>query len=91
MSSLWQLGGGGGGMDSLGGLGDIFGAPSSNSYVPPAEVRNLLMCQMCVSLFLALFVKPVYLGVHACVYAFYASQLSSFFLHLVRTLLLALK
>lgn len=32
------LGGGGSGMDSLGGLGDIFGAPSSNSYVPPAEV-----------------------------------------------------
>lgn len=32
------LGGGVGGMDSLGGLGDIFGAPSSNSYVPPAEV-----------------------------------------------------
>nr|KAG5694283.1 hypothetical protein BaRGS_032001 [Batillaria attramentaria] len=35
---LDSLLGGGGGMDSLGGLGDIFGAPSSNSYVPPAEV-----------------------------------------------------
>ncbi|KAK7479968.1 hypothetical protein BaRGS_00028795 [Batillaria attramentaria] len=32
---LDSLLGGGGGMDSLGGLGDIFGAPSSNSYVPP--------------------------------------------------------
>ncbi|KAK7088488.1 AP-1 complex subunit beta-1-like isoform X1 [Littorina saxatilis] len=35
---LDSLLGGGGGMDSLGGLGDIFGAASSNSYVPPAEV-----------------------------------------------------
>ncbi|PVD33080.1 hypothetical protein C0Q70_08529 [Pomacea canaliculata] len=32
------LGGGGAGMDSFGGLGDIFGSASSLSYVPPAEV-----------------------------------------------------
>lgn len=40
-----QLGGGGGGMDSLGGLGDIFGAASSSSYVPPAEVRISAKCR----------------------------------------------
>lgn len=37
---MFQLGGGGGGMDSLGGLGDIFGTPASSSYIPPAEVAG---------------------------------------------------
>ena len=37
--SVFQLGGGVTGGDMLGGLGDIFGMPQPQSYVPPQEVR----------------------------------------------------
>lgn len=36
--SLFQLGGPAPSGDSLGGLGDIFGMPTAQSYVPPQEV-----------------------------------------------------
>lgn len=38
LKTLFQLGGGQTGGDMLGGLGDIFGMPSTQSYVPPQEV-----------------------------------------------------
>ena len=57
--SLFQLGGGSTGGDMLGGLGDIFGMPSSQSYVPPQEVSCLTCFLPCSFHFFILMVREL--------------------------------